>query len=257
MRITATLLVAFTAACGFRARSRRGAGRNPPLASSGQVTSAEEGAMEGVVVSAKRTARPSPSAWSPMPRAATRSRRHGSSPANTRCQRPRQPAIQLPGAPTADVAAGQEAKSDLKLTKLRSLSAHLTNAEWMHSMPGTEQQKKFLLNCIGCHTLERIMKSSYDAESFIDVINRMATYYPGTTPLHPQRLGRQFPAHARPRQREADRGVARDDQSEPAGHLAVPAQDPAAADRKIHARSSSPNTTCRTPRIQPHDVVHG
>ena len=31
-----------------------------------------------------------------------------------------------------EVAAGQEAKADLKLTKLRSLSAHLTNAEWMH-----------------------------------------------------------------------------------------------------------------------------
>ena len=66
-------------------------------------------------------------------------------------------------------------------------------------MPGTEQQKKFLLNCIGCHTLERIMKSSYDAEGMIEVINRMATYYPGTTPLRPQRLAGNF-------QRMRDRG---------------------------------------------------
>ena len=85
------------------------------------------------------------------------------------------------------------------MTKLRSLSAHLTNAEWLHSMPGTDAQKKFLLNCIGCHTLERIMKSSYDAEGMIEVINRMATYYPGTTPLRPQRLAGNF-------QRMRDRG---------------------------------------------------
>src|SRR4029079_5020429 len=65
--------------------------------------------------------------------------------------------------------------------------------------PGTDQQKKFLLNCIGCHTLERIMKSSYDPEGFLEGIARMAGYYPGTTPLHPQRLAGNF-------QRMRDRG---------------------------------------------------
>ena len=53
MRITAALLVAFTALAGFtfdpgEARAQSAA------ALSGQITSAEEGAMEGVVVSAKR-----------------------------------------------------------------------------------------------------------------------------------------------------------------------------------------------------------
>ena len=56
------------------------------------------------------------------------------------------------------------------------------------SIPGTDEQKRFLLNCTGCHTLERIMKSTYDADGFLDVIQRMSLYYPGSTPLKPQRL---------------------------------------------------------------------
>ena len=171
------------------------------VALSGQVTSAEEGAMEGVVVSAKKdkstitisvitdaqgryafpAARLEPGKYSITIRAA---------------------GYQLDGRAAADVGAGAEAKSDLKLKKLRSLSASLTNAEWLHSMPGTEQQKKYLLNCIGCHTLERIMKSSYDADGFMEVITRMAGYYPGTTPLRPQRLAGDF-------QRMRDRGNVR------------------------------------------------
>jgi hypothetical protein len=126
---------------------------------SGRVSSAEEATMEGVVVSAKKdgstvtvsvvsdaqgrfafpAARLEPGKYSIKIRAA---------------------GYQLDGTATAAVDAGKEATVDLKLKKLRSLSAHLTNAEWLHSMPGTEQQKKFLLNCIGCHTLERIVKSS-------------------------------------------------------------------------------------------------
>ena len=55
-------------------------------------------------------------------------------------------------------------------------------------MPGTDEQKRFLLNCTGCHTLERIMKSTHDADEFMDVFHRMSLYYPGSTPLKPQRL---------------------------------------------------------------------
>ncbi|MGH6768747.1 MAG: virginiamycin B lyase family protein [Xanthobacteraceae bacterium] len=195
MRITAILsvLAAAIAALVFQAGSAQA-----QTALAGQVSSAEEGMMEGVVVSAKKdkstitisvvtdaqgryafpAARLEPGRYTIAIRAA---------------------GYQLDGRAAADVTAGAAAKADLKLKKLRSLSAHLTNAEWMHSMPGTEQQKKFLLNCLGCHTLERIMKSSYDAEGFIDVITRMANYYPGTTPLRPQRLAGGF-------QRMRDRG---------------------------------------------------
>jgi len=95
---------------------------------------------------------------------------------------------ELDGTKAADVAAGGEAKADIRLKKVKNLSAHLTNAEWMMSIPGTDEQKRFLLNCNGCHTLERIMKSSYDADGFLQIFERMANYYPGSTPLKPQRL---------------------------------------------------------------------
>src|SRR5258707_2764179 len=138
----------------------------------GVVSSAEEGAMEGVVVSAKKegstvtvsvvtdaqgrfafpTARLEPGSYTVRARAA---------------------GYELPGKNAADVASGQEAKADLTLRKVKNLSATLTNAEWLVSMPGTDEQKKFLLNCTGCHTLERIMKSSYDADGFQQIFTRM------------------------------------------------------------------------------------
>src|SRR5581483_344387 len=83
-------------------------------------------------------------------------------------------------------------KADLHLRKAADLAGQLTNAEWLVSMPGSEPQKKFLLNCVGCHTLERIVKSKYDAEGFLQVFKRMAGYYPGSTPEHPQRLHGDF-----------------------------------------------------------------
>src|SRR5258706_11802038 len=88
----------------------------------------------------------------------------------------------------ADVASGQEANTEIKLKKAKNLSAQLTNGEWMTSIPGTVEQKQFLLNCNGCHTLERIVKSTHNADEFVQVIQRMSLYYPGSTPLKPQRL---------------------------------------------------------------------
>ena len=96
--------------------------------------------------------------------------------------------FELDGARAADVAAGQEARAEIQLKKVKNLSAHLTNAEWLMSMPGTDEQKRFLLNCLGCHTLERIVKSTYDADGFLEIFQRMSSYYPGSTPLKPQRL---------------------------------------------------------------------
>src|SRR5256885_6050798 len=158
-----------------------------PVALAGRVSSAEEGAMEGVVVSAKRdgstisisvvtdasgrfafpAARLEPGHYSLKARAA---------------------GYELDGAKAADVAGSSVTSADIKLRKVKNLSAHLTNAEWMSSMPGTDEQKRFLLNCNGCHTLERIMKSTYDADGLMQIFQRMAGYYPGSTPLKPQRL---------------------------------------------------------------------
>ena len=58
---------------------------------------------------------------------------------------------------TADVVAEKTATADIKLKKTRNLASQLSNAEWMMSIPGTEEQKAMLLDCTGCHTLERIV----------------------------------------------------------------------------------------------------
>ena len=164
----------------------------------GQVSSAEEGAMEGVVISAKKdgasitisvvsddkgrysfpAARLEPGHYTLQIRAA---------------------GYDLDGAGAADVGAGKEAKADLKLSKTKNLAAQLTNAEWVISMPGKEEHKKYLLNCVGCHTLERIVRSKHDSDGFQAVINRMTGYYPGSTPERPQKLYGDF-------QRIRDRG---------------------------------------------------
>src|SRR5439155_7470418 len=93
----------------------------------------------------------------------------------------------LDGPKSADVAAGQTATADLKLRKTRNLTRQLTNAEWMLSMPGTEDDKLQMINCVSCHTHERIVKSTYDADQFVPVIARMQGYAQVSQGIKPQR----------------------------------------------------------------------
>ncbi|HLQ92781.1 MAG TPA: carboxypeptidase regulatory-like domain-containing protein [Xanthobacteraceae bacterium] len=160
---------------------------NAQSALTGQVSSAEEGNMEGVVVTAKKDG--STIAISVV----TDAQGRFAFPANRLDAgkytiKARAAGYELPGANNAEVTAGQEAKAQLKMTKVKNLANALTNAEWLASMPGTDEQKKFLLNCTGCHTLDRIVKSSHNADEFLDIFGRMGTYYPGSTPMHPQKL---------------------------------------------------------------------
>ncbi len=154
---------------------------------SGQVTSAKEGAMEGVVVSAKKVGS------TITVSVATDDKGRFSFPA-TRLA-PGQYALttraigyDLEGPKTAEVLAGQTTSVEIKLAPTKNLPKQMSNAEWFVSFPGTDQQKKALLNCVSCHDLDRIVRSHYDAEQFIDIFNRMIGYYPGSTPEHPQRL---------------------------------------------------------------------
>lgn len=87
---------------------------------------------------------------------------------------------------TATVDADKTAATDIKLEKTKDLSTQLTNAEWMMSIPGTEEQKAQLLNCVGCHTLERIVRSTHDADEWTQVITRMMGYGAVSQPMKPQ-----------------------------------------------------------------------
>jgi len=91
------------------------------------------------------------------------------------------------GAPTkATVESEKTATADIRLQKARNLASQLTNAEWMMSIPGTEEQKATLLNCQGCHTLERIMRSTHDSDEWTQVITRMMGYGAVSQPIKPQ-----------------------------------------------------------------------
>jgi streptogramin lyase len=156
----------------------------PALA--GLVASAEDGAMEGVLVSAKR-------AGSTITvTVVSDAQGHYSFPAAK--LDPGQYAVTIravgyeleaPGA--VDVAAQKTATADLKLRKADDLAPQLTNAEWLASMPGSDQQKTSLLNCVGCHNVQRIVNSQHDAAEFRQVLKRMAGYAQQSTSLHPQR----------------------------------------------------------------------
>jgi streptogramin lyase len=87
---------------------------------------------------------------------------------------------------SADVASEKTANVDLKLDKTKNLPGQLTNAEWMMSMPGTEEQKAFLLNCVGCHTLERVARSTHNVDEWMQVVSRMMGYGAVSQPVKPQ-----------------------------------------------------------------------
>jgi virginiamycin B lyase len=160
------------------------------IALAGQVSSQEEGAMEGVLVSARKagssftvtvvsddkghygfpTSKLEPGHYALTIRAA------GYEPA---------------GSLAADVGADKPASADIRLQKIndtKKLASSLSNGEWIMSVPGSDQQKMTLTNCVSCHMLERIVRSTHDADEFANlVLPRMAGYANQSMPIHPQR----------------------------------------------------------------------
>ncbi len=152
----------------------------------GQVTSEQEGPMEGVLVTAKKAGA------TVATTVVTNKEGRYSFPASR--LEPGQYTIKiraagydLDGKGAAEIAADKPATADLKLKKTRNLSAQLTSAEWMQSMPGTPKQKDSVLGCVSCHTIERIVRSTHDAEEFVQVQKRMGTYANQSVPTRPQK----------------------------------------------------------------------
>jgi len=92
----------------------------------------------------------------------------------------------LDGKPVATVAAEHTATADIKLKKTRNLVSQLTSAEWLASWPGTDTEKRLVADCMSCHTLERIARSSHTAEEWVQIIPRMLRYAQNTMPIAPQ-----------------------------------------------------------------------
>jgi streptogramin lyase len=92
----------------------------------------------------------------------------------------------LDGPKTVTITAGKAATIDVKLAKTKNVAAQLTNLEWMLSVPGSEEQKRALTGCTNCHSVQRILNSVHDADEFLQVIKRMATYSNNSLSRKPQ-----------------------------------------------------------------------
>jgi len=152
---------------------------------SGSVSSAEEGKMEGVLVSAKKDG------GTVTTTVVTNDKGEFAFPAGRLdpghyTLTIRAVGYDLDGKGEANIAGGQAAKADLKLKKTKTLALQLNSAEWIMSAPGAEPQKKFMEDCVGCHTVQRIFRSNHTADEFMQIFHRMASYSPGSVPTHPQ-----------------------------------------------------------------------
>ena len=94
----------------------------------------------------------------------------------------------LDGPKAVDVSANAATTADIKLNKTNALANQMSNGEWLQSLPGDDKIKAALTNCVGCHTVQRIVQSTHDAAEFMQLFKRMGTYSPGSTPTHPQPL---------------------------------------------------------------------
>jgi streptogramin lyase len=139
----------------------------------GQVASAKEGAMEGVLVTAKKDGS------NMSVTVVSDAKGHYGFP-DGRLEpghytiKIRAIGYILEGPRSVDV--GQAATTaDLKLNTTDNIAPQMTNLEWLNSAPGTDAEKRDLIACATCHTLMRPLFSSYTKEQLkTDLFPRMA-----------------------------------------------------------------------------------
>jgi virginiamycin B lyase len=153
----------------------------------GQVSSASEPTMEGVLVSARKDGS------TVTVTVVSDDKGHYAFPADRLEPGHYSIAIRavgykLDGPKQVEVAAGAPTTADLKLGTVKNLVPQLSSGEWLDSLPGEPKQKAFLTMCVGCHTLQRVLTSNHSPAEFEQVFLRMSRYSPGSTPTHPQPL---------------------------------------------------------------------
>jgi virginiamycin B lyase len=158
------------------------AAQNPSSVSlRGVVTSQKEGAMEGVLVSAKR-------AGSTITVTVVSDAQGRYSFPQNRLEpgeyaiRIRAVGYELEQPQTVQVPA----QLDLKLVETKDITRQMSNGEWLMSMPGGDDEKQALLGCTQCHTLDPIVRSHHTADEFVKIIGRMGRYAQGSTMRRPQ-----------------------------------------------------------------------
>jgi virginiamycin B lyase len=171
-------LLSVWAACfviGLSGCSSHTSAKTPAL--TGAVRSSEEGAMEGVLVSAKR------SGGTITVSVVSDVNGQYSFPADRLGEGTYQISIRAAGYHLKDpsiitIPAEGSAKADLSLAKTSDLAQQLTSAEWLISVPGSETEKETLYRCAACHDLTPVMQSHYDEKAWPDALQRMETWAP-------------------------------------------------------------------------------
>jgi streptogramin lyase len=163
-----------------------GRAQSAPPALTGVVGSADEATMEGVLVSAKKVGS--------TITVTVVSDKDGRFSFPSSKIKPGEYALairaigyELDGPAKADISGESPSAIKLTLRKTADLVSQLSNGELLMSMPGTDAQKGQLLNCVGCHTLQRIVHSKYDSGAFMtQIMPRMQGYVNQSIPQHPQ-----------------------------------------------------------------------
>jgi streptogramin lyase len=155
------------------------------LALTGKVTSQAEGAMEGVIVGAKKDGS-TVTTW-----VVSNSQGQYSFPRDRMEQGKYAISIRAVGyelpKTSVDVTA-EPTQQDLQLNKVTSnskLVMQLSNGELLNSVPGSSEDKMALGNCVNCHTLQRVLFSRYNPEEMAPIVQRMAMHTNNSSPLHP------------------------------------------------------------------------
>jgi virginiamycin B lyase len=152
----------------------------------GTVSSAEEGVMEGVLVTAQRDGAQFAISVSTNERGVYAFPADRLAP-GTYSLKIRAVGYELVRPAAADVGPARTATLDLKLRKTSDISLQLTSTEWFMSWPGTDRQKESVYSCTNCHSVERIARSKHNAEEWLQVFVRMASYANMTTDTHIQK----------------------------------------------------------------------
>ena len=152
-----------------------------PPALSGVVTSAAEGAMEGVLVTVRReSANFAVTVVTDTQGRYSFPRTHVEP--GTYAVTIRATGFDLAGATSVDVATQRAATLNLALQPATDIIDQLTSLELTMAMPGTPEMKDLFTyqgaSCNYCHSLHRIIRSTHTEEQWTSVINRMSSYYP-------------------------------------------------------------------------------
>ncbi|MBM3778768.1 MAG: hypothetical protein FJW23_11105 [Acidimicrobiia bacterium] len=145
---------------------------------SGSVRSTGEGAMEGVLVNARREGgNVTVTVVSDAAGRYTFPRSH-LEPGSYRLSI-RATGYELTDPGAVQVTATATATRDLDLRTSADPALHMSSTEWAMSFPGTPEQIFPIANhgCTYCHTLERLARSKHSAEQWVDVLTRMQIYF--------------------------------------------------------------------------------